>query len=330
MARREYFFGPVKSRRLGYSLGVDIVPGPDFTLNGTGSVKVCTLDCIYCQIGRTAFKTADRRPYCAPEPVLAELKQVLEEGVEADFITFGGSGEPTLNSRLGEIIRAVKSLTGIPVAVLTNGTLFYKPQVRRDCADADVVLPSLDAGDERTFRRINRPHHSVTLKKLVEGLCDFKKEFRGRMWLEVFLVDGLNTGPRQLEKLKAIIDRIAPDKVQLNTAVRPTAEPSVRRVDAADLAVIAAGFGSRCEVVADAGGSAAGRPPADPRKTLLSILSRRPCSIDGICAALKIGPGEAVKLVKSLEAAGRVKAEEMGGKVFYKSANCKGGNAIGR
>jgi wyosine [tRNA(Phe)-imidazoG37] synthetase (radical SAM superfamily) len=317
MERRQFLFGPVKSRRLGYSLGVDVVPGPDVPTEGTGGLKVCTLDCVYCQVGRTTLVTVDRKEYCSPLPVLEELEEALEGGLEADFITFSGRGEPTLNSRLGEIIRGVKSLTRIPVAVLTNGTLFYMPQVRADCAAADVVLPSLDAGDERTFRRINRPHGGLSLEMLVSGLCEFRKEFSGLIWLEVFLLEGFNTAPRQLEKIKRIIERIGPDRVQLNTAVRPTAESQLRSVPQWKLRSAAARLGGRCEIVAEVAAEPAGRGSADPRETLLSILSRRPCSIEGIRSALKIDGGEALRLVKSLEAAGEVFTTERDGTVFY-------------
>lgn len=143
----KYLYGPVPSRRLGRSLGVDIVP-----------FKTCTLDCIYCQLGKTTFKTIQRKEYVPVEDVLAELKQVLDAGLEADYITVGGSGEPTLHSGISRLIEGIKKLTKIPVALLTNGTLFYIPQVREDCAGADVILPSLDAGDEATFDKVKPAH----------------------------------------------------------------------------------------------------------------------------------------------------------------------------
>jgi len=152
--KEKYIFGPVASRRLGLSLGVDIVPA-----------KVCSLDCIYCQVGRTTKKTVKRREYVPIRKVLAELKARLDKGLRADYITISGSGEPTLNSKIGVLIDRIKKITDIPVAIMTNGTLLYMADVRRDCRKADVVLPSLDAADEETFEKINRPNRNISIEK---------------------------------------------------------------------------------------------------------------------------------------------------------------------
>jgi len=238
-SEKKYFYGPVPSRRLGRSYGVDIVP-----------FKVCTLDCVYCQLGKTTDRTIERKDYGPIEPILAELRETLAEGLEADFITIAGSGEPTLNLRLGELIDGIKKITDIPVAILTNGTLLYKKDVRADCAKADVVMPSLDAGDEQTFQKVNRPHNDISIENLISGLCAFREEFAGRIWLEVFFVEGLNTDAGQIPKIRDAIELIRPDKIQLNTAVRPTAEADIKRLDAEKLQAIAARLGPKCEVVA--------------------------------------------------------------------------------
>ena len=179
--RKKFFYGPVPSRRLGLSFGVDIVP-----------FKVCTLDCVYCQLGKTLTKTIERMDYGPIEPILAELRETLDKGLNTNFITIAGSGEPTLNLRLGELIEGIKKITDIPVAVLTNGTLFYQKDVRNDCAKADVVMPSLDAGDEETFQQINRPHGDINIKNLISGLSKFRDEFNGQIWLEVFFIENFN------------------------------------------------------------------------------------------------------------------------------------------
>jgi wyosine [tRNA(Phe)-imidazoG37] synthetase (radical SAM superfamily) len=204
--RKQYIFGPVPSRRLGRSLGVDIVP-----------FKLCPLDCVYCQLGRTTDKVSARKDYAPIDEVMSELKQRLDEGTKADFITISGSGEPTLHSRLGELINRIKAATKIPVAVLTNGVLFDDPLVRADCSRADVVLPSLDAADRQTFERVNRPCAGISIENVISGLCLFRNQFKGRIWLEVFIVEGVNTDPQQIAALRAAIERIKPDKVQLNT-----------------------------------------------------------------------------------------------------------------
>jgi len=301
-------YGPVPSRRLGQSLGVDIVP-----------FKVCTLDCIYCQLGKTSQKTIERRDYVPVEAVLAELKEKLAQGLQVDFITISGSGEPTLNSRLGELIDGIKKITNIPVAVLTNGTLLYRQNVRADCAKADVVLPSLDAGDEQTFQGINHPHKDISIENLISGLCAFRDEFAGQIWLEVFFVQGLNTGTEQIAKIKAAIERIRPDKIQLNSAVRPSAEPTVKRLDAEKLQAIAEKLGERCKVVADFSPRRCGKHILRDAEDVLSMLKRRPCSLNDICSGLKMSRNEASKYIAHFQQQGVINSEEKDGTIFFKA-----------
>ncbi len=308
---KKYLYGPVPSRRLGLSLGIDIVP-----------LKSCTLDCVYCQLGKTTDKTIERKDYVPIKAVLAELKDKLNEGLKADFITISGSGEPTLNSRLGELIEGIKKITDIPVAIMTNGTLFYREDVRADCAKADVVVPSLDAGDANTFRKVNRPHKDISIEKLVDGLCKFRKEFSGQMWLEVFLIEGLNTDTAEIDKIKGLIQRIGPDKVQLNTAVRPTAEPGIKKVSAEKLRTIASRIGQGCEVVADFLSRHTRKHIDSKAEDILSMLKRRPCSLNDICSGLSIHPDEALKYITELREQGAINSEEKTGKIFFK-ASCR-------
>jgi wyosine [tRNA(Phe)-imidazoG37] synthetase (radical SAM superfamily) len=307
---KKYLYGPVPSRRLGRSLGIDIVP-----------FKVCTLDCVYCQLGRTTEKTLQRKDYVPVEAVLAELRDKLAKGLEADFITISGSGEPTLNSRLGELIEGIKKITDIPVAILTNGTLLYKQDVRADCAKADVVLPSLDAGDEQIYQRINRPHSGLSIEKLILGLCAFRNEFAGRIWLEVFFIEGFNTDNEQIAKIKDAIDRIRPDKVQLNTAVRPTAEPGIKSLDAEKLQAIAEELGEKCEVIADFSPARHGGNIEGKVEDLLSMLKRRPCSLSDICLALGISRDEALKYITHFQQQGVLDSRKKDGVIFFFKAN---------
>ena len=305
--KKNYFYGPVPSRRLGRSYGVDIVP-----------FKVCSLDCIYCQLGKTTEITIKRRDYGPIEPILAELRETLAGGLEADFITISGSGEPTLNLRLGELIDGIKKITDIPVAILTNGTLLYKEDVRADCAKADVVMPSLDAADEQAFQKVNRPHKDISIENLISGLCAFREEFAGRIWLEVFFVEGLNTGAGQIAKIREAIELIRPDKVQLNTAVRPTAEADIKRMDVEKLRVIAARLGPKCKVIADFSLSHHGRGLENKAEDVLSMLKRRPCSLNDICSGLGIGPNEALKYITGLQHKGIIHSKKKDGKIFFK------------
>jgi len=182
-------FGPVPSRRLGFSLGVDTIP-----------FKTCSLDCIYCQLGRTTNKTIERKEYIAGEDILREIEEILKQKKKIDYITFSGSGEPTLNSRMEEMITQIKRLTSIPIAILTNGTLLYQPRMREELMEADLVIPSLDAVSEKVFEKVNRPCHSLKINEVIEGIETFSQEFRGKIWLEIMLVKGVNDFPGEIKK----------------------------------------------------------------------------------------------------------------------------------
>jgi wyosine [tRNA(Phe)-imidazoG37] synthetase (radical SAM superfamily) len=305
--RWKYLFGPVPSRRLGASLGVDIVP-----------LKTCNQNCVYCQLGLHGEASMERRAYVPIAEVLNELRAWLADGGSADFITISGSGEPTLHSGLDELVRGIRSFTDIKVAIITNGTLLHDPAVRRACALADVVMPSLDAGDAETFRLVNRPHPSLDFDSFVRGLIDFRDEYRGQYWLEVFLVEDLNTGPEQLGKIRAIIERIRPDKIQVNTAVRPTAEPRVRRVEPSRLAELARQLGPHAEVIADfdrAGHRSCSSPDA---QAVIEILRRRPCTLADLSATTGYSPDLLKPILDDLLKQNAVRLETRGDASYYK------------
>lgn len=304
-----HIFGPVPSRRLGRSLGVDVVPR-----------KTCTLDCIYCQVGRTTDRTTERRSFVPVETVLEEIGAKLADSPRPDYITLSGSGEPTLYADLGELIRGIRKIADVPVAILTNGTLLTEPDVRAACALADVVLPSLDAGDEAMFQRINRPAPGLTLEGIVAGMAAFREEYQGRIWLEVFLVEGLNDSEEHVRSIARLAARIRPDKVQLNTAVRPTAEPGVMPVPEERLRLLARLFTPPAEVIADFPG-AEGAPSFRARaEDVLEMVRRRPVTLDDIAAGLGIHPNEAAKYVADLLRRGSLRKERRGGRDFFRAA----------
>ena len=316
---RSLVYGPVPSRRLGRSLGVDVVP-----------FKVCDFDCIYCQLGRTTIQTVERKAYVSPEEVLPRIAEKLRAGARPDFITMGGSGEPTLNSALGDIIAGVKKITDVPVAVLTNGALLSDAQVRSACAKADVVLPDLDAGDEETFRVINRPGEGLTLKQIVQGLAEFRKEFSGQIWLEVFLVAGVNDSEAQVKKIARLAERVRPDKIQLNTAVRPPAFDTVSRVTAKRLEELSAFFTPRAEVVADfskavekesVAGAECHRAAEDE---VLGMLRRRPCTVTDIAAGLGISEELAAAAIERLAQQGRAQSVMRGSDRYFSAGTGTG------
>ncbi len=214
MAGHKFVYGPVASRRLGFSLGVDIIP-----------FKTCTLDCTYCQLGSAGKTSVRRGSWFPPEDILAQVRAALASGQRIDVITFSGSGEPTLSRDIGFLIREIKRMTSVPVAVLTNGTLLTRKDVRRDLLAADVVVPSLDAVPAALFRRVNRPHASLDNRRIVEGLVRFRDEFRGEIRLEIMLIEGVNDSPAAIEAVKRAVARIRPDRIELNTVVRPPADP---------------------------------------------------------------------------------------------------------
>lgn len=305
---KKYFYGPVHSRRLGLSYGVDIVP-----------LKICTLDCIYCQLGKSNKTTIERKNYVPIEPILAELHEIVSKDLKFDYFTIAGSGEPTLNTQLGKLIEGIKKITKIPVAILTNGTLFYRQDVRNDCSNADVVMPSLDACDSETFQKMNRPHRDINIENLISGLCSFRYEFTGQIWLEVFLVEGVNTQIEQINKIRNAIECIRPDKIQLNTAVRPTAEPNLKKLDTEKLRAIAEQFGPHCEIIADLSTLHHSNYPEKRAEDILSILKRRPCSVNDISSGLGIGRNEAIEYIKNLEQQGVIASEYQDGILFFKA-----------
>ena len=304
MAR--YVYGPVPSRRLGRSLGVDLVP-----------LKTCSFNCIYCQLGPTPATTIQRAEYAPAREVAEEVRQRLAEGVPVDYVTLGGSGEPTLNSAFGDVARRIKTFADVPVALLTNGSLFYLPEVRAACEAVDVVIPDLDAGDEETFQRINRPHAGLTLDKVVGGLVALRDEFPGEIWLEVFLVPGVNTSDADVQKLTALIERIRPDRIDLNMAVRPPAEDFVRPVPASRLEEIRAMVGPKARIVADASGLPHDGEVTATEAQVLEMLRRRPCTVEDIASGMSVPPQEARKHVQRLLAQERIVEQRRGTRTYY-------------
>ena len=289
-------YGPVPSRRLGFSLGVDIVP-----------FKSCTLDCIYCQLGRTTNKTMKRKEYVSADQLLRELDKVLKEERKIDYITFSGSGEPTLNSQIGRMIRQVKKMSSIPVAVLTNGTLLHQPQTREDLFEADLVIPSLDAASQEIFQRVNRPHPSLKIEEVIFGISAFSREFEGKLYLEIMLVKGINDSMEELRKMAQTVEEIDPDKVQLNTVIRPPAEKFAQALDVEELKKVRNILGEkRCEIIAEFKGFRQKAYKKDVEDEILKTLRRRPLTIDDISYFLGLHRNEITKYLGALEEEGKI------------------------
>lgn len=304
-----HLFGPVPSRRLGRSLGVDLVPR-----------KTCPFDCIYCEVGPTTNQTETRLDYQA-EAILAELAAYVRQGPpELDFITLAGSGEPTLNLGLGRIIRRIKALTGVPVAVLTNGALLYLPEVRLELQAADLVLPSLDAAREETFRAINRPLTGYPLSRLLEGLEACRREYQGRLWLEVMLLKGVNDSDADLEALRRVLRTLSPDKVQLNTAVRPGVEDYARPLNLAEMDAIAGYLEDEVEVIASGTGAAKPAAACDDA-VLVEMLARRPMTAADLARVLGLPLAVVRQRLHHLCETGQVAGQPYCDQEFYRQVS---------
>jgi wyosine [tRNA(Phe)-imidazoG37] synthetase (radical SAM superfamily) len=304
--KRKHIFGPVPSRRLGRSLGVDLVP-----------FKTCSYDCIYCQLGRTTNKTLERKEWVPLQDVIDQLKDHLHS--KPDYITLSGSGEPTLFSRLDELILVIKEITNIPVAVLTNGSLLWLPEVRNSIKRADVVIPSLDGGSTQIFQYVNRPHKDITFSKMLQGLVEFRKAYSGQYWLEVFLLAGVTTTEMEIKRLKTCIAAIQPDRVQVNTVTRPPAENFADPVPQKQLEQITADLYETVEVIADYKDIHKQQEFSAQREDVLTLLQRRPCSIQDIAAGLGLHRNEVLKYIEELVAEGKIEKKPQNRQLYYKA-----------
>lgn len=304
-----HLYGPVPSRRLGFSLGVDFIP-----------FKTCTLDCIYCQLGQNPVKTISRQAYLPAKDILAEIKRKISSGVRIDFITFSGSGEPTLNTEIGLLIREINKITDIPVAVLTNSTLLQQDDVRQALLPAALVVPSLDAVTQDVFEKTNRPHESLNVKDIISGLKKFRREFKGKMWIEILLVKGINDSPLHLQKLKTVLEELHPDRIQLNSVVRPPAESFARSLSLAELEKIRDFIGGRCEIIATFDKTAQNPVQRSVEDNILSMIQRRPMTLVDMASSLGFHRNEVMKHLQILLEKGDVLLVRHKGSVYYEPA----------
>lgn len=301
-----HLYGPVPSRRLGFSLGVDFIP-----------FKTCSLDCIYCQLGHGPKTTLSRQAFIPAKDILAEIKKKISSGVRIDFITFSGSGEPTLNTEIGLLIRELKKITDIPVAILTNSTLLQQDEVRQALLSADLVVPSLDAVTQDVFEKTNRPHPSLKVKDIISGLKKFRHEFKGKIWIEVLLVKGINDSASHLQKLKEITTNLKPDKVHLNTVVRPPAEKSASALTLNEMEKIRDFLGKNCEIIATFKNSPVSQFPITQEESLMAMIRRRPMTLDDLSASLGTSSSEILKLIHILQSEQKIKSVPHKGKDYY-------------
>ena len=306
--QRNYTFGPVPSRRLGLSLGVDIIPN-----------KLCSFDCVYCEVGRTDKRGLARKEYLPTNEILAEVKEVIAEYPDIDHITISGSGEPTLNSKIGDIIRGIKKITSVPIAVLTNGTLLTNPEVRRDLMDADIVSPSLDAVSPDVFEKVDRPNPKLRIDKIIDGIKLFRQEYKGRMWVEILFVKGMNDHDEEVLKMKQVLDEIQPEKIHLNTVIRPPAYAIAQPIGEARLKEIQKILGERSEIVGIFKETHKTQKHNVDEQAILALLKRRAMTVDQMTESLAMHQEEIIASLQQLDLGKFIRSYMFNGEEYYQA-----------
>lgn len=302
-----YIFGPVPSRRLGLSLGVDPLAS-----------KSCNLNCVYCELGRSFKLINERKLFVETDFIITELKQFFEKGGITDYVTISGSGEPTLAINLGEIITEIKKITGKPVAVITNGVLLSDPKVRAELMNADIVMPSMDAFTESVYIKVNRPHGSIKIDRVIEGLKTFAAEFKGGIWLEIMVVSGMNDTNKDIQEAKKVLDTIPGiKKIQINTVVRSRAEEYADPVMDLRLRELAMMLGPRAEVIGKFTGSTI-HTIDGVDDAILEAIKRRPMTAKEFENTMGLKKIEVEMALGKLVQDGFVEREHFNGKDFFK------------
>jgi len=312
----QYVYGPIPSRRLGQSLGVDPIP-----------LKTCNWNCVYCQLGRTSPLVNERREWAPRDAIVAEVATALASHAPdaINYVSFVGSGEPTLHSGLGWMIRRVKEFSRAPVAVITNGALLSDAMVREELCAADVVMPTLSAGSEALYRRIHRPHPDLHLADMVAGLVEFRRAYAGRLWIEVMLLRGVNDDDASLRALAALLEQSAPDQVHLTLPDRPPTEPWIEPPDADGLmratAILGGVLGKAAQVVPPSGVRFDFSGMAAPEEQLLAIFARHPMSEAQVAQALADDSSACgVAALEALARSGRARLTTRHGVRFWTTA----------
>ncbi len=311
MKNMPHLFGPVLSRRLGRSLGLDLVPR-----------KVCNMDCLYCEVGRTTVYTSERKPYIALDIIKASIEQAKEMEDVYDVLTITGSGEPTLNIYFEEAVELARSTVSKPVAVLTNSTLVYVSSIQEALAKVNFVLASLDSAREKSFRLVNRPVREVGLELIVEGLRALREKMKGELWLEILFVKGINDSPEDISALKSAIEYINPHRVQLNTVVRPPAYPMAKPLSFEEMEAIKHKLSEKAEIISSPNTTTLAKRPlpfAELSEWLINYLARRPANIEELTHVFGEEKEIILEALKFLEEEGRVKKVFHEGAVYFRA-----------
>jgi wyosine [tRNA(Phe)-imidazoG37] synthetase (radical SAM superfamily) len=307
----KHIYGPVPSRRLGVSLGVDPIP-----------LKVCSFNCVYCEVAKTTLLTMERKEYIPATEILSELKEFLSEytGPAIDFITFSGSGEPTLNSKIGYMIREIKKMTDTPVAVLTNSSLLYLKEVRSELSTADVIKCTLDAADDKYLKRINQPAEGVTAKRIIEGIGLLGEEHKGEIYIEIMLVKGINDAEENYRALNRVLKSLRANKIQINTVVRPPAFGFAKPLSEEELEFAKKIIGNSAEVIKPFSRKTNKAYRKDLEEAIINSIKIRPQTIKDLEEGLGVHRDEILKYIELLEKENRVIEIMLQGRKFYKYA----------
>jgi wyosine [tRNA(Phe)-imidazoG37] synthetase (radical SAM superfamily) len=312
----KYLFGPVPSRRLGISLGIDLVP-----------YKVCSLDCVYCECGKTTDLTLERLEYVPTQLILSELQSYLSENPTLDYITFSGSGEPTLHKDFGKIASFLK--TNFPqykLALLTNSTLLHLPEVRKEVLQLDLILPSLDAVSEDVFRKINRPHPTLTSQDIINGIIALRKEFRGLIWVEIFIIHGINDAEKEITLFKEALKKSGADEIQLNSLDRPGTEEWVQAADRLLLEKIKTQLAPLpVKIISKFTPRNLQKSYLlDIEETIFSTIVRRPCTEEDLNQITGLHPNEISKYLSVLLSENKIEmVRQQRGNFFKRKENAK-------
>jgi len=306
MAQYKHIFGPVPSRRFGRSLGVDLV-----------SLKTCTFNCIFCEVGETDKLTIERKEYVPIREAIAEVDDWIRKDGNADFVTLAGSGEPTLNTGFGEVLDFLRGKGSFRTAILTNGSLLYLPEVRESAMKADVVKVSLSGSNRGMLERINRLHPGLDFERMLEGMRKFRSSYNRELWLEVILVDGLNDNDEIVSEIASLAKSIGPDKIHLNTVVRPPADGVSAAVPFRRLEHFARMFTPEAEVIVPFNGEDAPSRDLDGG-SVVDMLRRRPCSENDIHNSFKSSSVEVNELLERLVADGSIEKYRMEDGIYFR------------
>ena len=316
MKKYKHLFGPVSSRRLGQSLGVDLIP-----------FKTCSLNCVYCECGLTTNLTSETAEYVPTEEVIAELDALLSTNPKLDFVTFSGNGEPTLHSGLLKIAAHIKEkYPQYKICLITNSTMltsseFMSNILNNGQSTIDVIMPSLDAISQEVYEKIDQPEASIQAKAVTQALVEFSKQFKGQIWLEIFILPGVNDTAEELNNFQKALKEMRVDKILLNCLDRPAPYDWVKPATESQMQAVKDFFDQQnieTTIIGKVRTAAAHEISADPKATIVELISRRPATLPDLAQALGKPQSQVSKLLQELSTTHRLEESKEARGTFYR------------